>query len=84
MTASYVRAASSMYIRVIAKPGAKKERVTKKSDTEFHIAVKEPAERNMANKRIRELLAITLGVSKRSVRMLTGHRSSSKMFSIDL
>lgn len=77
-----VKLASNMYIKVIATPGAKKERVTRTKDSEFHIAVKEKAERNQANNRIREILAAELGVDQGKVRMLTGHRSPSKMFSI--
>ncbi len=73
-----------MYIRVKVVPGARKERVTKKSETEFHISVKEPAERNMANGRIREILAEKFAVSAGQVKLLTGHRSPTKMYSIDV
>lgn len=73
-----------MYVHVHAIPGAKKERVTKVADDEFHIAVREKAERNMANKRIIELLAESLGVSTGHIKMLTGHRSPSKMFSVEI
>lgn len=72
-----------MYIRVQAIPGARRERVTKKDDTTYLIEVKEPRERNLANARIREILARELGVTTAQVQMLTGHRSSSKMYSID-
>ena len=72
-----------MYIRVHAIPGAKKESVTKESETVFYIAVKEPAEQNLANKRIREILTQELGVSSAQVRMLTGHHSRSKIYSIE-
>jgi uncharacterized protein YggU (UPF0235/DUF167 family) len=71
-----------MYIRVHATPGARKERVMRERDTVFYIAVKEPAERNLANKRIREILASELDVSLSSVKLLTGHQSSSKMYSV--
>jgi len=72
-----------MYIHVHATPGARKELVTKKSETEFYIVVREPASRNLANKRIIELLARECGVSTAHVHMLTGHRSSSKMYSVE-
>ncbi len=72
-----------MFVRVHAIPGAKKERITRESDDVFYIAVKEYAERNMANKRIREILAEEFGVSTSQVTMLTGHRSSSKMYSVE-
>lgn len=73
-----------MYVRVHAVPGARKEVVTKVDETTFNIKVKEPAERNMANGRIRELLAREFGVPLPQVTMLTGHRSPSKMYSIEM
>jgi hypothetical protein len=69
-----------MYIRVHAFPGARKERVVRDDEGVYTIAVKEPAERNMANTRIREILANELGVPLQEVRILTGHRSPSKLF----
>lgn len=73
-----------MYIRVHVVPGAKKERVTKVSDTEFHIAVREPASQNLANRRIVAIIAESFSVSPTQVRILTGHRSSSKMVSVEV
>lgn len=71
-----------MYIRVHVNPGARKGRVMKIDDTTYQIAVKEPAERNMANTRIREILSDEFNVPISEVKILTGHRSSSKMLSI--
>ncbi len=71
-----------MFVHVRVLPGARRERVTKNSETEFQIEVKEPKERNLANKRIREILAEEFGLDIGQVRMLTGHRSPSKIFSI--
>lgn len=73
-----------MYVRVHAVPSSRKEKVTKEDETTFTIHVKEPAERNLANGRIRAILATHYGISSAQVRMLTGHRSSSKMYSIEL
>lgn len=73
-----------MYIRVKVTPDAKKESITCISDTEFQISVREPARRNLANKRIIELLAENLKIHQSAVRLLTGHRSSTKMFSIEV
>lgn len=73
-----------MYVRVVVEPGSKRERVTKISDTEFQVSVREPRERNMANTRIRELIAREFGVPVTRVRLLTGHRSSSKILSIEV
>lgn len=72
-----------MYIRIYAHPNARKESVTRESNTSFTISVKEPAERNMANRRIHTLIARELGVPHSAVRLLTGHRSSVKMYSVE-
>lgn len=72
-----------MYIRVHAVPNAKKEKVIREDETTFTIAVKEPASQNFANKRIREILAHEMGVLPAQITLLTGHRSSSKMYSVD-
>ena len=71
-----------MYVHVRVVPGARHEKVTKEDETSFHIEVKEPKERNLANKRIRQILAEQFSVDLGQVTMLTGHRSPSKMFSI--
>jgi len=73
-----------MYVKVEAVPSARKERVTKLSEDKFKIEIKEPRQRNLANKRIREILSTEYDVSVSQVMMLTGHRSSSKMYSIDI
>ena len=73
-----------MFVRVHVVPGAKKENVTKESDTVFQIMVKEPAERNLANGRVRELLAEVFGVAVGKVRIVTGHRSPTKMFDVEV
>lgn len=74
----------SMYIRVHAVPGARRERVLRDDDTTFTISVKEPAERNMANTRIRAILAEIFAVPTGRVRLVTGHRAGSKMYSVDV
>lgn len=72
-----------MYIKVRVTPGAKKEKVEKISDDHFAIAVQEEAKQNLANNRVRELLAFHLKVPKGKVRLIAGHRSPSKIFSVD-
>ena len=73
-----------MYIRVHVTPGARKERILKESDDTFRISVKEPRERNMANGRIREILCAEYSVPLSRVKLLTGHHSSSKLYSVDV
>lgn len=72
-----------MYVRVEAKPGARRESILQTDDKTYSISVKEPAERNLANKRIRELLAEHLEVPFKKIKMISGHRSPRKIFTID-
>lgn len=72
-----------MYIKVKVQAGARREEVVKIKENEYRISVKEPAERNMANARIQEILSNELGVNTKSVRLINGHHSPSKMFSCD-
>ncbi len=71
-----------MRVRVRVTASAKRERVSKMDNDEFHITVREPAEHNMANRRVRELIAQEFGVSVAKVRLMTGHRSRSKMVDV--
>ncbi len=73
-----------MYVRVRVNPSAKKERVVRVSEREFEISVKEPAEQNMANGRVRELIAHALGSSIGKVRIVTGHRSPTKLLDVEV
>ncbi|MEK7066280.1 MAG: DUF167 family protein [Patescibacteria group bacterium] len=71
-----------MYIKVKATPGVKKELITKVSEDTFRVSVKEKAERNMANGRIREVLAEYFALPLSKIRLVSGHRSPSKIFDI--
>ena len=72
-----------MYIHVRATPGAKRESFIETDNKNFSIAVKEPAERNLANTRIREVLADHFRVPVTKVKIITGHRSQQKMVDIE-
>lgn len=71
-----------MYVKVRAFPGNKREVVQKISENMFEIRVKEPAERNLANQRIRELVALEYAVSPKQVRLVSGHRSGTKIVDV--
>ena len=73
-----------MYIKVIAKTQAKKESIVVKSKDHFLISVKEKAERNMANKRIIEILAEYFKIPKGKVRIVNGHHHPHKLIFIDI
>ena len=68
-----------MYIHVRVTTDAKREQVKKLSDTHFAILVKEPAERNKANRRVVELVAEQLGIPPAQVRIVSGHHAPSKL-----
>lgn len=73
-----------MYIKVTVTPGARKEAMAASGEASFTITVKEPAAQNHANTRVRELLAHHFSIPIAQVRILTGHRSRSKMISINI
>jgi|TARA_Y100000310_G_scaffold288684_2_gene314555 uncharacterized protein YggU (UPF0235/DUF167 family) len=73
-----------MYVRADVTPGAKKENITTLANKTFQIRVTEKRERNMANTRVRELLAKHFAVPIGSVRIVTGHRSTRKIINIDI
>jgi len=72
----------TMYVKVRVEAGARRERVEEVSKNSFRISVREPAEDNAANRRVRELIAAQYGVSLKAVKIFTGHRSPSKLLAI--
>lgn len=72
-----------MYIHLKVTAGAKKEIFKQKSEDHFEVAVKEKAERNMANARILELVTEHFKVPLNKVRIVNGHRHPSKLLVID-
>ena len=73
-----------MYIHVKVQAGAKAEKVFKKSDDHFEISVREPAERNLANRRVIGLVAGAFGVGLGKVRIISGHHSPSKILDVEI
>ena len=67
-----------MLVRVRVKAGARKERFAELMEHSFDIAVKEKAERNEANNRVRTLIARHFHVPEKDVRVISGHRSARK------
>lgn len=70
-----------MYISVRVVAGARAEKVEALPKGRLKVWVKAPAERNLANKRVRELVAAHLQMPLAKVRLLSGHTSPSKIFS---
>ncbi len=73
-----------MYIKVRVLAGAKKEKIEKKTKDTYYISVKEKAERNMANRRVCEIMALLLEIPVKSIRIISGHQSPSKILSINV
>ena len=71
-----------MYIKVRVLAGAKKEEVQELSKNHFKISVREKPLQNLANRRVVELVARHFGVSPKTVRIVSGHHSPSKILSI--
>jgi uncharacterized protein YggU (UPF0235/DUF167 family) len=73
-----------MYIRVKVSPSAKKEIFRKINEDHFEVSVKEKAERNLANDRVLELFSIHYKLAKGKIRIVNGHRSPTKLLTIDM
>ncbi|MEK7068677.1 MAG: DUF167 domain-containing protein [Patescibacteria group bacterium] len=73
-----------MYISVRVLAGAKKESVEEVRAGRLRVAVKEPAKQNLANRRVLALVAAHFGIAVNKVRLVSGHTSPSKIFSVDL
>ncbi len=71
-----------MYIKVRVIPKSKREQINKIDNETFEITVKEPAERNLANNRIKELIAEFYCVKTKEVRLITGHHSGNKILDV--
>lgn len=71
-----------MYVRVDVTPAAKRERFAAVSSSEFMLSVKEPAERNLANRRVVELIAQHFRVHPKAVHIISGHHTRRKMLSV--
>jgi uncharacterized protein YggU (UPF0235/DUF167 family) len=71
-----------MYVKVHVFAGMKKESVKKLKDNVYEIVTKAPAERNIANERVREIIAEECGVSTKAVRIVSGHHSPSKLLEV--
>lgn len=70
-----------MYLHVSVTAGAKVEKLEKTRENYFQISVREPAERNLANNRVLELLADYLKIPRQKIRIINGHHSPSKLLS---
>lgn len=73
-----------MYIKVKVTAGARKESLERISSDHFEVTVKEKAERNMANKRVMELIANFFELPTGKVKLVSGHHSPGKILNVDI
>ena len=71
-----------MYIHVKVVPHSKEEIFEETKTLHFKARVREPAEHNRANDRVRELVALHFNIDTKAARLISGHHSPSKIFSI--
>jgi uncharacterized protein (TIGR00251 family) len=69
-----------MYLKLKVIPDSKIEKIEKKSEDEYRIWIKEPAENNRANSRILEIIREMY--PNQQVRIISGHHSPGKIVSI--
>jgi uncharacterized protein YggU (UPF0235/DUF167 family) len=69
-----------MHIKVKVTTGSRAEQIVRKSDDSYTLSVREKAERNLANKRVLEILR---GLHPgKSVRIVKGHHSPAKIIEV--
>ncbi|MBU1046653.1 DUF167 domain-containing protein [Patescibacteria group bacterium] len=72
-----------MYIKAKVFPKSKKESIEKVKDFRFEIHIKEKAEKNMANKRVLELLVEYFKIRSKDIKIISGHHHPVKLLSIN-
>ena len=72
-----------MYIKVKVFTSSAKDEVKKEKDDTFVVYVREEPVRNMANIRVKQLLASFLGIREGNLHMIRGGRSRSKIFKLE-
>jgi len=73
---------TNKFIKVKVFPSSKKEKVIKNEDDSFEIYIREPAQNNLANRRVCEIIANHFTVPTYRVIIKTGHRARKKMLEI--
>lgn len=72
-----------MYIKIIAHVNSKKEEIKEIKEAHFEIWLKEKAEKNMANKKIIQILADFFKISAKNIRIVNGHHHPHKLLVVD-
>lgn len=72
-----------MYIKIRVSTGEKEESLTRKSPDSFLVSVRQKPEFNLANNRVREIIAHEFKIPLGKVRIISGHHSTGKILSVD-
>lgn len=71
-----------MYIRVRVQASVKRDLLEKTGEDSFVVSVKMPAEQNLANRRVLELVAEHFQISPKQIRIISGHHAPGKILSV--
>lgn len=71
------------YVHVRVTTKARKEEVKLTKPDHLEIKVREKAERNQANARVIEILSEYFNVPVKKIKIINGHHSPSKLFSVE-
>lgn len=72
-----------MYIKIRVIPSSKREVINKIDEENYEIKVKQEPKNNAVNKRLIEIMRDVYKQAK-IIRIISGHRSPSKIISIDV
>ena len=70
-------------ISVTVKPSSKSPSVTQLTESEFRVAVREPAQDGKANRALIELLADHFRIAKSTIKIVRGLHSRHKLIEVD-
>lgn len=71
-----------MYLKATVIADSKVEKIEKIKDEVYKIFVKQPAENNLANKRVLEIVKNFPECVGKRVKIISGHQKSSKKFEV--
>ena len=72
-----------MLIKVKVFPSSRKKEITKKSEDNFLIKIKEKPERGLANRGVIKILSSYFKIPESKIRLVKGFRERNKIFEIN-
>ena len=71
-----------MKLEIILKPNAKKQSITKLTETAYKVEVKSPAIKGLANKEMIAYLSEYFQIPQDQISIIVGHKSRRKLIQI--